>query len=145
LKAQIQQLLKDVSGELRQLQAQLSERQAQPPPEAGIGTDPELYESPTPLGPATGENVPIQLQADATETPSTRPGSGVGRPSGEMSNAAPQARAEDAQLSVDPIEEAPTERQAVPPEYRNVFDRLRQRHLQPTGEETNGRPHPASG
>lgn len=133
LKAEIQQLLKEVSGELQELQAQVAQASSQHQPAAGTGTDPELFEKPTALDPARGETLPIQLSTDQAPTASPRPGAGVGRPSGEASDAAPQAVPEDAQLSDAPAEEDAAARQVVPPEYRSVFDRL-QRHPAPPRE-----------
>ncbi len=131
IKADIQQLLKEVSGELKELEAQLAAAKDQPHPEAGTGTSPELYGPATKLDRATGSPVPIQLQTDTVGTKSPRPGSGVGKPSGEVSGAAPTAQAEDAQLSSEPLEETPSDRQPVPPEYREAFDRIRQQQAQP--------------
>ena len=125
MKAEIQQLLKEVSGELKTLQAQLEEAaKNQPPPQAGTSTDPDLYESPSPLDAAQGDALPIQLQADQAPTKSPRPSGGVGTPSNDVSKDGPSLKAEDAQLSDAPIDETPTNRQVVPPEYRDVFDRL---------------------
>ena len=131
MKAEIQQLLKQVSGELKQLQAQLAERSDVPHPEAGTGTDPNLYEAPMSPENSTGSAVPIQLRTDAAQIKTQRPSGGVGRPSAEASNATPQTQAEAAQLSEEPQEEAPTAKQPVPPEYRSVFDRLHQQQTQP--------------
>lgn len=127
LKAEIQQLLKEVSGELQELQAQVAQASSQHQPAAGTGTDPQLFESPTVLDPAKGETLPIQLSTDEAPTASPRPGAGVGRPSDKASSASPQAVPEDAQLSETPTEEDAAARQVVPPEYRSVFDRLQQR------------------
>ena len=124
LKAEIQQLLKEVSGELKELQAQLETAKDQSPPPAGTSTDPNLYESPAPLDPSKGDALPIQLQADQAPTKSPRPGGGVGTASKEVSKEGPSMKAEDAQLSDTPIDETPANRQVVPPEYRDVFDRL---------------------
>lgn len=127
LRAQIQELLKEMSGELKQLQAQLAAANNLPKPEAGTSTDPDLYESPTALDPATGGPLPIQLQTDATQTKGQRSAGGVGQPSSQAVSAAPQASAEDAELTDEPVEESSASRQPVPPEYRSVFDRLRNR------------------
>ncbi|MBI3997084.1 MAG: DUF202 domain-containing protein [Candidatus Omnitrophica bacterium] len=130
LKADIQQLLKEVSGELKQLQTQMDAAQHQP--QIGTGTDPNLYDAPTPVDVTTGSSMPVQLQTDQATTKTPRPGSGVGRPSGEVSAATPQAKAEAAQLSDQPLEETPVPREAVPPEYRPIFDRLHQQTTQPS-------------
>ena len=127
LRADIQQMLKDLSGDLKQLQAQLAATTAdQPRPQAGTATDPQLYDqASSPLETTSGPALPIQLQTDTAPTSAQRPSSGVGRPSGEVSQAHPNAQSEDAQLSDEPLQEAPVDRQSVPPEYRSVFDRLR--------------------
>ena len=130
LKADIQQLLKEVSGELKQLQAQMDASQHQP--QIGTSSDPNLYDAPTPVDTTTGSALPIQLQTDQATTKTPRPGSGVGRPLGEVSAASPQAKAEAAQLSDQPLEETPVPREAVPPEYRPIFDRLHQQTTQPS-------------
>lgn len=131
LKTDIQQLLKEVSGELKQLQAQMDAAQQQPQAGTGIGSG--LYEAPTPVDVTTGgASMPVQLQTDQATTKTPRPGSGVGRPSGEVSAATPQAKAEAAQLSDQPLEETPVPREAVPPEYRSIFDRLHQQTTQPS-------------
>jgi hypothetical protein len=129
LKAEIQELLKEVSGELKQLQAQLATAKDKPPLDAGTSTDPKLYESPMTLDRKGGTVLPIQLQTDTTPIKAQRPGSGVGPPSGEVSGALPQMKAEEAELSDEPLEEPSAPRQMVPPEYRSVFDRL---HPDPT-------------
>jgi len=126
LKAEIQELLKEVSGELKDLQAQLASATDQPKPEAGTGTDPNLYEAPMTLEDG-GDPLAIQLPSDTAPTEARRPGGGVGQPSGEVSGAAPQTQAQEAQLSEQPLEEAPASRQPVPEEYRDVFDRLQRR------------------
>ena len=132
LKAEIQELLKDVSGELKQLQEQLGSNKDQPRPEGGTSTDPNLYESPMKLDKAAGGALPIQLNTDEAKINAQRPGGGVGRPSGEVSNALPQTQAEDAQLANEPLEETPALRQPIPPEYRGIFERLRTQPTQPS-------------
>jgi len=126
LRAEIQELLQEVSGELKQLQAQLAEAQSDTAPSPGTSTGPELYEAPMPLSPeAEGSSpVPMSLGTDTAETRSTRPGGGVGEPADRVSSEAPGAQAEDAQLSDTPLDERAATRQVVPPEYREVFDRL---------------------
>jgi hypothetical protein len=125
LKAEIQQLLREVSGELQELQQQLAAAPPQNVSTPGTGTDPKLYESPMPLTPQTGAPLSIQLPADAIPTSAPRPGGGVGAASREVLREGPSARPEDAQLSDQPLEEPPSDRQVVPPEYRSVFDQLR--------------------
>src|SRR3989338_8174082 len=127
LKADIQQLLKELSGELKDLQQQLSEAETQAR-EAGTSTDAQLYGDPEALEQAQGSSIPIQLKTDTVETDAARPGGGgVGQPSGEISGAAPQAQPEAAQLAEESLEDAAVSRQRVPPEYQSVFDRLYQR------------------
>ena len=132
LRAEIHELLQEVSGELKQLQAQLAEAHGDTAPDPGTSTDPDLYEAPTPLGPEAGDGsaLPMSLGTDAAETRSTRPGGGVGEPSDVVSSDAPRAQAEDAQLSDTPLEERAAGRQVVPPEYREVFDRLQKPRVQ---------------
>ncbi len=132
LKAQIQELLKEVSGELKQLQQQLATAKDLPKPQAGTGTDPNLYEAPMPLERATGGPLPIQLQTDTAQTNAQRKGTGIGTPAGIATSASPQVKAEDAQLSEHPEEESAASRQPVPPEYQSVFDQLRHRSPQPS-------------
>jgi len=125
MKGEIQRLLKEVSGELQQLQTQLAAAQRQPDPKAGTSTDPELYESPAAEDRAGGtQKVPIILPTDTAATKTPRPSAGVGRPSGEVSPATPQMTSEEASLTDRPAEETPSARQPIPPEYRSVFDRL---------------------
>jgi len=123
---QIQQLLKEVSGELKQLQVQLAAANDQPRPEAGTSTDPELYGPAEALDHAKGSPLPVQLGTDTVETKAQRPGGGVGHPAGKAASATPQTQAEDAQLSEQPLEETPAAHQTIPPEYRPVFERLQQ-------------------
>ena len=132
LKAEIQKLLKDVSGELKELQAQMAAAQQQSASPPGASTDPDLYASPEAIDSRTGTALPIQLKTDTTPTASQRPGSGSGRPSGEVSGASPQTKAEDARLSDEPLQEPPASRQPVPPEYRSLFDRLSHPDAQPS-------------
>lgn len=133
LKAEIQELLKEVSGELKELQAQLEAvAQQQSPPEPGTSSDPDLYESAMALERPQGPALPIQLPADTAQTASRRPGGGVGRPSGEVSRSLPQTKPEDAQLSDQPLEERSSARQTIPPEYRGVFERLRGARTSPS-------------
>ena len=134
LKAEIQQLLKDVSGELKQLQAQLANADGQTHPNAGTSTDPQLYEGASPLDQSPGASLSITLPTDTAPTAAKRPGGGVGRPSGEAAHASPNAAPEEAELSETPTEEPHSTRQVVPPEYRSVFDRLQQQQrTQPSG------------
>jgi hypothetical protein len=124
LKAEIQELLHQVSGELQQLQAGLA-AQEQPNPQPGTGTDPALHGAPSALtDEGAARSMPVQLGADSEQTKAKRPGAGAGRPSGEVSGDAPKAQAEQAELTDDPLEETPVARQPVPLEYRSVFDRL---------------------
>lgn len=127
LKADIQELLKEMSGELKALQAQLAAQQ--PAPQPGQGADPELYEAPSALGDALAGTVPIPLRTDTAQTKASRPGGGTGRASTEVSDASPQMTPQEAVLSEQPLEESPVARQPIPPEYRGVFGQL---HHQPS-------------
>lgn len=125
LKADIQALLKEVSAELKQLQEQLDASSPQAQPQAGSGSDPNLYEAPTKPERASGAKLPVQLGTDTAPVSAKRRGGGIGTAAAEASQAAPTTAAEEAQLSDQPEDEAPTSHQPVPPEYRSVFDRLR--------------------
>ncbi|MDP3722873.1 MAG: hypothetical protein Q8R91_05175 [Candidatus Omnitrophota bacterium] len=127
LKAEIQQLLKEVSGELQRLETQLAATSNDANPTAGTSTDPNLYESAMPLDGTPQGSLPIQLRTDQAPTRAQRPGSGVGAPSGEVARASPQTAPTEAQLAEAPLEEPPVARQTVPREYQSVFDRLHQR------------------
>ena len=130
MQSQIRQLLKEVSGELQELQAKLAKAQEQPNPAPGTSTDPELYGSAAALDRSTGAPLSIQLDTDTAQTQSRRPGGGVGKPSGDVSADTPQVLTENAQLSDAPLEETPEARQPLPPDYRGVFDRLRRQPTQ---------------
>jgi len=135
MKGEIQRLLKEVSGELQELQTQLASAQRQPDPKAGTSTDPELYESPMPDDLNAGaQSLPITLPTDTATTKTPRPSAGVGRPAAEASSATPQMTAEQAALTDRPADESPSARQPIPPEYRGVFDRLQ--HDSPPSEQT---------
>ena len=138
LKGEIEQLLKEVSGELKQLQAQLDTAKSQAKPDAGTGTDAKLYGETSPLEPPGHTPLAIQLQTDTGEVKTSRPGSGVGSASKTAASTSPQVSAEPAQLSEAPLEESSSVRQTVPPEYVGVFDRLHRQRTQPTqpGEKT---------
>lgn len=126
LKADIQQMLQELSTELKQLEAQLQEetRHNQPNPAPGTSTDPNLYEQASPLERTSGRALPIQLDVDQPATSSARKGGGIGRPSGQAANATPQQQPEEVALAEQTSEEAGGQRQAIPPEYRPVFERL---------------------
>ena len=126
LKADIQQLLTELSGELKQLQAQLdaqAKQHEQPSPAAGTSTDPQLYDAASGLENAAGERLPIQLDVDTQPTATKRRGGGVAEPSKEVADARPQ-QPEDAALAEQGAAEQGVVRQAIPPEYRPVFERL---------------------
>ena len=137
MKEEIQQLLKEVSGELKQLQNQLElSQQNQPPPAPGSATDPDLYGESEKLDPAKGEEVPIQIQPDEAPTKTPRAGGGTGASAkNEIGREGPRTGREDAQLSETPTAESSAEKQAIPPEYHDVFDRLN-RTPTPTTEGT---------
>ena len=125
LKGQIQQLLKQMSGELKQLQSDLAnQRNNQANPLPGTGTDAELYGGATPLDPAHGSQLPIQLDVDAQATSRSRRGTGTGDPSGRVSDATPQMAPEHATLATQAEAEEGVRRQTIPPEYKPVFEHL---------------------
>lgn len=124
LRADIQELLQELSGELQNLQMELASARTDTRPTIGNQTDPELYGSQG-FEPITPKDfVPIQLETDASPTERTRPGGGVGEASGEISAQGPRATLEAAALSQTPIAERAGSRQPIPPEYRGVFERL---------------------
>jgi len=125
LKADIQQLLKELSGELKQLQAELEAKQSnQPNPMPGTTTDPQLYDAASQLEQAAGSRLPLQLDVDTQPTATKRRGGGVGEPSNEVADALPQQQPEDVTLSDQAAQEQGAARHAIPPEYRPVFERL---------------------
>jgi hypothetical protein len=126
LKADIQQLLKELSGELKQLQTALeSDNPAQPNPMPGTTTDSQLYDdSVSQLERAAGNRLPVQLEVDTQPTATTRRGSGVGEPSEEVADDLPQQQPEDVTLAAQGALEQGLTRQTIPPEYRPVFERL---------------------
>jgi len=136
LKADIQQLLKELSQEIESLQQEVAkQQQGQPNPLPGTSTDPELYEAPSSLEPGAGRHIPIQLKTDAKPSASTRPGSGVGKPSGRIASASPAQHPEEAELSEEAEEAGGVSRQPIPPEYRSIFEQLST--AQSSAEETH--------
>ena len=103
------------------MQSKLDEAHPQPP---GTATDPNLYDRPEALDPTRGASVPIALQTDTAGTAAPRDAQGTGSAAPTASSAKPQAASEDAQLSTTPGDEPAVNRQPVPPEYRDLFDRL---------------------
>jgi hypothetical protein len=132
VKADIQQLLKELSGEMQDLQEQLASASQQGPPRPGTSTDPELYGEELPQVPEGQRSLPVQLEADAAKTQKQRAGGGVGEASGQISSEPPQAAPETASLSEHPLEETPVNRQPVPPVYRRVFERVQAEASQPS-------------
>lgn len=131
LKGDIQQLLKELSGELQTLQAQAAQTPSdQPHALPGTATDPKLYDDTAePLASnAGGRPLAIALKADAQSTSKTRPGGGTAPPSGEVSGASPQQSEEAVALAEPSADASAVHRQAIPPEYQPVFERLSQRH-----------------
>lgn len=125
LKGDIERALKELSSELKTLQAQLQAQQV-PVPEPGTSTDPQLYGAAS-LEPPPGatSRLPLQLQVDAQPTASPRRGGGLGEPSGDVASDAPQQAVEDAQLAAEAAPESAAHQQAIPPEYQPVFERLK--------------------
>jgi len=101
-----------------------AKRQNEPNPLPGNATDPQLYDAASALEKASGNQLPIQLDVDTQPTSTTRRGGGTGEPSGQVAHATPQQAPEDAQLADQAAKEQPVQRQAIPPEYRPVFERL---------------------
>jgi len=127
LKADIQQLLKEMSQELQQLQEQLVEHKDLPNPTPGTATDPQLYEDAASLEKAAGAQLPIQLEVDQEPSASKRRAGGVGEPSDQVADASPQQTPEDVTLGEQAAEEQAVSRHPIPPEYRPVFERLSHR------------------
>lgn len=133
LKADIQQTLQQLSAELKQIQEELQQQRAdQPTPAPGTSTDPELFEDASKLDAAAGGPLPIQLEVDTQPASKTRRGSGVGSPSAEAEDAPFQVQPESAQLAESGAEAAAGRRQAIPPEYRPVFEQLSRTEQAPT-------------
>ena len=128
MKADIQRLLQEMSGQLSTLEAQLSASR-QPAPQPGTETDPSLYGAPEslPQGPGGERILPMSIGTDAAPTQSQRPAGGVGSAAGEATSASPRLSEEQASLAEHPREEPAVDRQPVPPEYREVFERLHRR------------------
>ena len=126
LKADIQQLLKELSTELKQMQAELeaAQRHDQANPAPGTSTDPNLYGDSAQAKQAAGNRLPVQLEVDTQPTASTRRGGGVGKPSTDVADALPQQQPEEATLSDVRTTETGVAPQSIPPEYRPVFERL---------------------
>lgn len=129
LKAEIQGLLKEVSGELKDLQQQINASD-QAHPQAGTQTDPNVYGSAEPLDKTQGSQVAIQLKTDSAPTQKQRPAGGTGSASSNVASDGPQVTPEEAKLSNTPREETPASQQHVPAEYRGIFDQMRK---QPQG------------
>ena len=123
MKADIQQLLKEVSGQLETLQHELANAQPGAP---GTSADPTLYDAASPLEPSAGGTVPVTLTTDEAASTRPRAGGGVGSRSPTASRTAPKSDEEDAKLTEAPREESGATRQPIPFEYRDVFDRLNQ-------------------
>jgi len=125
IKADIQQMLQQLSTELKQLQADLQQQSAkQPAPPPGTSTDPDLFEDASKLEPPTGGALPIQLDVDTQPTSTARRGGGVGEPSDDAAEAPFQVQPESVDLADSATETPASQRQAIPPEYRPVFERL---------------------
>ena len=124
LKADIQRALKELSSELKTLQAQLEAQQVSAPA-PGTGTDPELYGAAS-LEPPPGatSRLPLALEVDTQATAATRRGGGIGQPSGDIGTETPQQTPEEAQLAAKAAPESATHHDAIPPEYQPVFERL---------------------
>ena len=123
LQQDIQQLLKELNTELKQMQADMGQSSDQSAPPPGTETDSNLYGDATPLDPAGGAPMPIQFDVDEQAGPSAkRKGSGTGKPSGKVSAEAPQAVAEDVAAAEQSQQESAVSRQPIPPDYQSVFE-----------------------
>lgn len=124
MKADIQELLQELSGELQQMETQLA-RADNPNPAPGTAPGGELLGGAEPLPEAGKHQVPIQLKTDDAPSTSPRTGGGVGEASGRIDRDAPKAEREETALSDAPsAEDAAAARQPIPPEYRGAFERL---------------------
>jgi hypothetical protein len=124
LKQDIKQLLQELSGEVKDLQAQLTDRQqeVQAPGTSGGG---ELYGEREPSeAPEATKRRPVQLEVDTEGEAVKRPGSGLAEQAGEAGEAAPQLAPEDATLAPSRPQDTVGTTQRIPPEYRPVFERL---------------------
>ena len=136
-KADIQQLLKEVSGELKTLQAQLDAANQQQASRPGTSTDPNLYGAPEPVDRnPSGTPLPMSLGADTAPSKTPRPGTGVGSAAEHPDHEQPQAKPEAASLSDRPLDEAAGTRQPIPPIYQEIFDRLNRTPQPTTNEKT---------
>ena len=131
--ADIQQLLKEVSGELKQLEAKLTPEQAAQIQTPGTGTDTGLYsDTRESLEQAANTRAaPLPLKVDDQATASSRQGGGIGEASGDAADDAPQQARQSAELSDRSEDGSAGTRERVPPEYRPVFERLNKRPSQP--------------
>lgn len=133
LQQDIQQLLKEMSSELKQLEQDMAAQEHQPLPPPGTATDPELFDDQAALDPGTVSSDGIRVQTDDARVSRERPGGGVGQASGDVAAAQPKAARQAAGLADAPeAEGAVASRPVVPPEYRQVFDRLQQPEPQPS-------------
>jgi hypothetical protein len=132
LKADIQRLLKELSQEIQSLQAQVAAQHKDlPNPLPGTTTDPQLYEGASSVEQATGPPLLLQLDVDQQPISTTRPGTGVAKPSGQVAQATPQQSPQDVALAEQATEEQAVSRQPIPPEYKPVFERLSNQTQQP--------------
>ncbi len=124
LRADIQQALKELSGELKTLQAQL-EAQHVAAPAPGTSTDPELYGAAS-LEPPPGatSRLPLPLEMDTHATAAVRQGGGLGAPSRDIGTQTPRQAREATQLAAEAAPESATHQHAIPPEYQPVFEQL---------------------
>src|SRR3989338_5373141 len=107
MKAQIQELLQEMSGELEQLQSDLASKEQGP--QAGTGTDPELFGPPELPETEGRRTAPIGLRTDEAQTSRQRRGAGGSGPPGQVDERLPELQPEDAQLSSTSAEAAPVD------------------------------------
>lgn len=127
LKGDIQQLLKQLSEELQSLQAHIDEQRVERPhPAPGTSTDPQLYDDADVSAHAdpSQRRLPIQMAVDQQAVAARRPAGGVGKPSDDIATQTPQQLEEEAQLASQATDAKAVTRDAIPPEYQPVFDRL---------------------
>lgn len=127
MKAEIKELLKELSDEMESFQKQLAKAPETAHPEAGTSSDPDLYERAMEIErKIQARTLPMTLATDDKESGSKRRASGVGESSEDVLDAAPQMSRENSRLSEESAPVQALERQPIPPVYQGVFDNLEQ-------------------
>lgn len=125
MRAEIKELLKELSAEMEAFHKQLAEAPEAAYPEAGTSTDPDLYERAMEIErKIQAQALPMTLATDDKESGSMRKASGIGESSEEVSDAAPQMSRDNARLSGESAPVQAVERQPIPPVYQGVFENL---------------------